>query len=111
MHKTKENGLVFNVADEARYLSLPSDNAQGNAHDEWKLIPWGIPEHRQVPVAAAMSNTVQMRLDGVAEYHPENLNLQSGKLMGYPVADVLPYKLPEFGLSAAADLTCAPGGS
>jgi hypothetical protein len=37
-----------------------------------------IPEHRQVPAAAAMSDTVQMRLDEDAEYHPENLNLQNG---------------------------------
>jgi uncharacterized protein (DUF2235 family) len=92
MHKAKENGLAFSEAAEAQYLSVPSGNAQGNAHDEWKIIPWGIPEYREVPAAAAMSNTVQMRLDDKdAQYHPENLNLQDRRLAAYPIVDVLPY--------------------
>lgn len=95
MHKAKENGLKFAAADEARYLDAPIEDALGPHHDEWKIVPWGIPEHRSVPPAAMMANSVQMRLDGDAEYRPTNLNLQNGKLVGYPIAPVLPYQKPE----------------
>lgn len=90
MHKAKDNGLMFSAEEEAQYLSVPNENALGAAHDEWKILPWGIPEHRKVPAAAAMSNSVQMRLDGDADYRPENLNLNGSRLVGYPVAAVLP---------------------
>lgn len=111
MHKAKENGLFFCAADEEHYLTIPSENAYGDAHDEWKIVPWGIPEHRQVPAIAAMSNTVQMRLDKDAEYRPENLDLQDGKLAGYPIEDVLPYKASHFGVPAAEELTRAQGNT
>jgi uncharacterized protein (DUF2235 family) len=94
MHKAKENGLLFSAEDEAQYLSVPTENAIGEAHDEWKIIPWGIPEHRSVPPAATMSNSVQMRLDGMADYGPGNINLNGRQLSGYPIAQMLPYKIP-----------------
>ncbi len=95
MQKAKENGLLFSAADEATYLTPPATDASGPAHDEWKLVPWGIPEHRTAPAIAAMSNTVQMRLDDPAtEYAPGNLKLNGTKLDGYPIAQVLPYQRP-----------------
>ena len=84
MHKAKENGLLFSAEAETQYLSLPLQNALGEAHDEWKIVPWGIPEHRQVPPVAVMSNSVQMRLDDMADYRPENVNLDGIHLSGYP---------------------------
>jgi uncharacterized protein (DUF2235 family) len=93
MHKAKENGLIFSPSDEAGYLSIPAANALGQAHDEWKIVPWGIPEHRRVPAIAAMSNSVQIRLDRQADFRPENLSLQGPQLVGYPIAQVLPYPL------------------
>lgn len=65
------------------------------AHDEWKIVPWGMPEHRCVPPNATMANSVQMRLDGVADYRPENVNLNGSQLAGYSIAQVLPYRPPE----------------
>jgi uncharacterized protein (DUF2235 family) len=94
MHKARENGLLFSADAEARYLAVPVQDAVGEAHDEWKLVPWGIPAHRQVPPAAAMSNSVQLRLDGIADYRPENLQLTGSQLSGYPIAQVLPYNPP-----------------
>jgi hypothetical protein len=83
-------GLVFSDDANAKYLKIDKKNALGAAHDEWKVIPWGFPEHRVVPANAVMANTVQMRLDGVAGYRPENLTLTAkGKLKGYGVVDVL----------------------
>jgi len=92
MHKAKENGLLFSPEVETQYFSVPAENALGAAHDEWKIVPWGIPEHRKVPPAAAMSNSVQMRLDGMPDYKPENLNLANRQLSGYPLVQVIPYQ-------------------
>jgi uncharacterized protein (DUF2235 family) len=83
-------GLVFNDAATAEYLKIDAQHAGGPAHDEWKVVPWGIPEHRKVPANAVMANTVQMRLAGGTGYKPENLTLTSdGNLTGYQVVDVL----------------------
>lgn len=92
MHKAKENSLLFSADAEAQYFSLPLQNALGEVHDEWTIVPWGIPEHRQVPSTAAMSNTVHMRLDGMADYRPENVHLNGSQLSGYGIVQVLPYQ-------------------
>jgi hypothetical protein len=94
MHKAKEKDcdLKFSAPAEAQYLSPAAANAIGPAHDEWKLIPWGIPKHRTVPQNAVMSNTVQLRLDGLPQYAPENLTISNRRLSGYPIANVLPYQ-------------------
>jgi uncharacterized protein (DUF2235 family) len=95
MHKARENGLIFTPEAEAQYLAPPLADALGQPHDEWKIVPWGIPEHRQVPPTAVMSNSVQLRLDDAnSDYKPENLNLNRTKLSGYPIAQVLPYQPP-----------------
>ena len=84
MRKANENGLLFSPAAEDEYLSPKPEYAWSLAHDEWKIIPWGIPEHRHVPTAAVMSNTVQMRLDNHKDYRPENVLLNGDQLSGYP---------------------------
>src|SRR6185437_7267744 len=66
-------GLTFTDDAMAKYQHVDAKNAQGMAHDEWKIVPWGLPEHRAVPANAVMANTVQLRLDGMATYRPENL--------------------------------------
>jgi hypothetical protein len=35
-----------------------------------------------------------MRLDGMADYRPENITLIENQLSGYPIAQTLPYKAP-----------------
>ena len=94
MRKAKENGLLFSPAAETEYLSPKPEFAWSPAHDEWKIIPWGIPQHRHVPTAAVMSNTVQMRLDNQKNYRPENIVLIDDQLSGYARAQVLPYSTP-----------------
>ena len=92
IHKAIENGLTFSAADMANYLSIPDGNELGMAHDEWKIVPWGLPQHRTVPATATMSNTVEVRLEGPLDYLPENLNLEGNQLSGYSIAQVLPYR-------------------
>jgi len=94
LRKAKENGLLFSPAAETEYLSPKPEFAWSPAHDEWKIIPWGIPQHRHVPTAAVMSNTVQMRLDNQKNYRPENIVLIDDQLSGYARAQVLPYSTP-----------------
>jgi uncharacterized protein (DUF2235 family) len=90
MKKAVQCGLVFNENAKAQYLNIDANHALGTGHDEWKIMPWGLPEHRMVPSNAVIANTVEMRLAGMAGYRPENLALTpDGKLKGYQVTDVL----------------------
>jgi uncharacterized protein (DUF2235 family) len=91
MQKAKKHGLVFSPEAEQQYLHPPAANVTGQTHDEWKIVPWGIPEHRTVPAIATMSNTVQDRLDLDPDYTPGNLQLSGRTLQGYAIAQVLPY--------------------
>jgi hypothetical protein len=90
MKKAMACGLTFTDAAMKKYLApaAPLDPL-GPPHDEWRVIPWGLPRHRTVPANAVMANTVQKRLDGMQEYAPENLTMKGRALTGYGVEDVL----------------------
>jgi uncharacterized protein (DUF2235 family) len=89
MKKAMECGLTFEDAAMKQYLKLDPANALGVPHDEWKVVPWGIPKHRTVPPNAVMANSVQLRLKGMAAYAPENLNLKDRVLVGYGAEPVI----------------------
>jgi uncharacterized protein (DUF2235 family) len=89
MKKAMALGLTFKDDAIQKYLKIDPAKAAGQAHDEWKMIPWGIPKHRTVPPHAVMSNSVQMRLNGVSQYAPENLYMAGRKLTGYGVETIL----------------------
>ncbi len=91
LQKAKKHGLLLSPEAEAQNLVPPAKDVIGQQHDEWKFVPWGIPEHRDVPANATMSNTVQMRLDQETDYAPTNLKLSDRKLTAYSIAQVLPY--------------------
>jgi len=78
--------LVFD--DAAVQKSLPTSyKPLGASHDEWKLIPWGLPKSRVAPSNAVMSNTVKLRLDGGLGYQTAALNLP---IDSYQQAAVIP---------------------
>jgi hypothetical protein len=89
MRKAIQCGLAFTPAALKQYLPVDPSKALGEAHDEWKIVPWGLTKHRTVPPRSFMSNSVQVRLDKVPEYQPPNLNLSDRQLQGYGVTDVL----------------------
>jgi uncharacterized protein (DUF2235 family) len=89
MKKAMARGLTFTDAAMKKYLAPAPLDPLGPPHDEWKIIPWGLPRHRTVPANSVMANTVQMRLKGMATYEPENLNMNGRVLRGYGVEDVL----------------------
>jgi hypothetical protein len=93
MHKARENGLSFSSETEQQDLFPCPQNALNMAHDEWRIVPWGIPEHRNIPAAAVMSNSVQIRLSEQRDYRTEgvNLNVERIKLSGYCIGRGLHY--------------------
>jgi uncharacterized protein (DUF2235 family) len=89
IRRAMQCGLTFTQKALEQYLPVDARKATAEAHDEWKLIPWGIPKHRTVPQRSFMANSVQARLDQLAAYQPANLNLSDRKLEGYGTTDVL----------------------
>ncbi len=67
-------GLKFDEDAIEKCLMPKPFDPLGKAHDEWKLIPWGLPKHRAIPKNAVLANTVRLRMDGTEPYRPENLD-------------------------------------
>lgn len=89
MRQAMECGLVFSDEAMARYGALDLACARGAAHDEWKMVPWGMPHTRKLPPTAVISDSVQARLSGLATYSPGNLALTGRMLSGYTVEPVM----------------------
>lgn len=89
MQKSMQCGLVFKPDVLKQYVPINPGKSTSPAHDEWNLIPWGIPKHRTVPERSFIANTVQMRLDGRSDYQPGNLKIANRKLNGYAIYDVI----------------------
>ena len=83
----KACGLTFDESRLEKCLAPKPYAPLGTAHDEWKLIPWGLPKHRTVPPNAVLANTVKLRLAGTAlPYKPVNL----GPIGSYKEVIVIP---------------------
>lgn len=80
-------GLTFDEAAVEHCLAPKPFNPLGAAHDEWKLIPWGVPKPRTVPHGAVLANTVKLRLARHELYKPTNLDQP---VDSYPEALVIP---------------------
>jgi uncharacterized protein (DUF2235 family) len=89
MRKAMQCGLTFKQDALSHYAPVDPRKTTAAAHDEWKILPWGIAEHRTVPPRSFMANSVQARLDQLHEYQPPNLNLSDRQLQGYGITDVL----------------------
>lgn len=90
LQKAIKHGLTISPEAKAKNLEPPLENAYGPTHDAWKLVPWGLPEHRELPACATIANTVQSRLDHDPTYIPENVKL-TGRTLDYSIDPVLPY--------------------
>jgi uncharacterized protein (DUF2235 family) len=84
----KAQGLLFDDAAVDTCLSPKPFDPTGPTHDEWKIIPWGVPKHRTVPASAVLSNTVKIRVNSDPAYRPENLLTRS--MDSYAIATVIP---------------------
>jgi uncharacterized protein (DUF2235 family) len=84
----KAQGLLFDDAAVEACLSPRPFDPKGPVHDEWKIIPWGLPKHRTVPANAVLSNTVKIRMDKDPTYRPENLLNKSAD--NYAFVTVIP---------------------
>ena len=59
----------------------------GPMHDQWSLIPWGLPKYRDVPAGSALSNTAVLRYQQVPSYRPSGL---AGTVGTYPEVEAIP---------------------
>jgi uncharacterized protein (DUF2235 family) len=84
----KAQGLLFDDPAVDICLSPKPFDPSGPAHDEWKIIPWGVPKRRTVPSNAVLSNVVKIRMEKNPTYRPENL--LNGPVGSYAVATVIP---------------------
>ncbi|WP_263382492.1 DUF2235 domain-containing protein [Granulicella arctica] len=80
-------GLVFDDKAVEASLAPKPFLPLSTAHDEWRLIPWGLPKHRTIPANAVLSNTVRLRLSGMATYKPGAMDMDIAK---YAEALVIP---------------------
>lgn len=72
-------GLAFDDKAVATCLGPKPFLPLGLAHDEWKLIPWGIPTHRSLPANAVLANTTKLRLaQMVPTYQPAGMTQTVG---------------------------------
>jgi hypothetical protein len=84
----KAQGLLFDDAAIDACIKPKPFNPKGPGHDEWKIIPWGLPRHRTIPANAVLSNTVQIRIEQDPTYRPENL--LAVPLGSYAMSTVIP---------------------
>lgn len=66
LDNARKCGLVFDEDRVDKCLMPKPFNPLGQAHDEWKLVPWGLPRHRQAPANAVLANTVRLRYQKAA---------------------------------------------
>jgi uncharacterized protein (DUF2235 family) len=84
----KTCGLNFDEVALEQCLSPKPFDPSGPAHDEWKIIPWGLPKLRTVPANAVLSNTVGLRIRSMPDYQPQNLVNQTAD--SYAELEVIP---------------------
>jgi hypothetical protein len=84
----KAQGLLFDDAAVDACLNPKPFDPKGPVHDEWKILPWGLPKHRTIPASAVISNTVRIRIERDPTYRPENL--LAVPLESYAVLTVIP---------------------
>ena len=61
-------GAQFDEAAVKAELGAGPFQPLGPQHDEWKLVPWGLPKARTAPDNAVLANTVKLRYAGPGGY-------------------------------------------
>jgi len=89
MSKAKALGVDFDPAVYQQYAGLDAKHALDQKHESWSMT-WGIPNPRSIAANISVSNSVQVRLQHDASYHPTNLKHSAGVLdAGYTVVPVV----------------------
>lgn len=86
LENARQCGLVFDEDRVEKCLAPKPHNPHAPLHDEWKLVPWGLPKHRVAPPNAVLANTVKLRIER-GEYKPPALTLPVDQ---YKIAEVVP---------------------
>ena len=89
MSKAKALGVDFDPAVYQQYANIDAKHALDQKHESWS-VTWGFPNSRAIADNASASNSVQIRLQHDASYHPANLKHNAGTLAGgYTVVPVV----------------------
>ena len=89
MSKAKALGVDFDSAVYQQYAAIDPKHALDQKHESWTAT-WGFPLARPVADNVCVSNSVQIRLQHDASYHPGNMKHNAGALAGgYTVVPVL----------------------
>jgi hypothetical protein len=88
--KASALGLQFDATVKTQYPSpLDSKYAMSKLHTSWSPA-CGIPIPRSIPNNASIANSVSIRIQSDASWHPENLSISNGILAaGYQLVDIL----------------------
>jgi uncharacterized protein (DUF2235 family) len=87
LDNAKACGLVFDEKAVDTCLAPKPFAPLGPAHDEWKVIPWGLPKQRTLPPTAVLANTAKLRLAQMPTYKPTGIDKP---VETYPEIAVIP---------------------
>jgi uncharacterized protein (DUF2235 family) len=86
-------GLEVDPDAAAPYLNIEAKHALDQVHESWNVL-WAFPVRRNIPAAATIANSVDIRLAQESNYGPPNLKLNDRVLVaGYGSTQVV--VLPE----------------
>ena len=90
INKARGLGVTFDETAAAQYAApLDPQYALGKFHESWNIL-WGIPVRRHVAKDAVIANSVVVRCQQDADWHPSNLSFVSGAVApGYSVVPVV----------------------
>jgi uncharacterized protein (DUF2235 family) len=72
MRKAAAKGLIFDAAVYQRYTTLDPKFTLDQLHVSWNPT-WGFPARRQIAAASSIANSVDIRIQQMADYRPPNL--------------------------------------
>ena len=84
----KANGVLFDAAIPAGVAQYNAHGALGKMNSSWSLV-WLTACWRELPSGAKISNSVAMRMQGMADYRPENLPKPQELAEEYAIASIM----------------------
>jgi uncharacterized protein (DUF2235 family) len=88
MGKAADLGLEFDPGVRARYTDVDPKHSLDFLRDSWKVC-WLFPKSRSVPNDSWISNSVDIRINQLSDYRPENLQVVSNHLGGYKIIKIV----------------------
>jgi uncharacterized protein (DUF2235 family) len=89
MGKAASRGLEFDANMLAQYTNLDPKHSLDFLRDSWNVY-WLFPKTRDVPVGSWIANSVDIRINQISTYRPDNLKVGAeNHLGGYQIVNVV----------------------